>query len=119
MNTPLKQKYVAFGLVRDSVTGKPKVDDPSTLHPVQLGMMSEAERTELGVWPGCWARDAQGYKRLTKLGDLLYRAEDNLVAVSEVFDLPADAGQATIMATTERVDVPAGQNLGVNLEVSE
>lgn len=37
-----------FGLVRDA-EGRPKIDDPSTLHPAQKVMMTPEERAEFGV----------------------------------------------------------------------
>ncbi len=87
--TKVNEKYqrIGYGLVRDKATGKPKVDDVSALHPMHFMMMSHAERVELGGHPDCWARDAQGYKRVEKIGVGRYRALEPLVAVSEVFDV--------------------------------
>lgn len=98
---------IAYGLVRDK-TGRPRIDDPATLHPVQIAMLTPEERAELGIWPGAFARDAQGTKRLTHLGNNQYRAEDTLVAVSEVFD------GLTHYRLTARVDVAAGGTLTIN-----
>lgn len=41
-------KVQMFGIVRDS-QGKPRIDDPSTLHPVQKQMLTAEERAELGI----------------------------------------------------------------------
>lgn len=100
-------KYQMFGLVRDK-DGAPRVDDPASLHPIQIGMMKASERDALGVWSGCWARDAQGYKKVSKMGDGGFIAEDALIAVSEIFDIPADGSGATILTVSPRCDVPKG-----------
>lgn len=47
-STPPKAKMTLYGIVRGP-DGKPKVDDPATLHPVQIGMLTPDERAELGI----------------------------------------------------------------------
>jgi len=37
-----------YGLVRDK-NGRPKVDDPKSLHPEQIKMLTPEERVELGL----------------------------------------------------------------------
>lgn len=103
-------KYQMFGLVRDK-DGKPKVDNPADLHPVQLGMMTDQERNELGVWSGSWARDARGYKKITVSADGKVTAHDDLIAVSELFILPDDGSGATMAAVNPRCDVKAGNEI--------
>lgn len=44
----MKPKVKLYGIVRDK-NGKPKVDDPSTLHPAQIAMLTKEEREELGL----------------------------------------------------------------------
>lgn len=96
---------VMFGVVRDK-DGNPCFDgDPNDLPPQILCQYTAGERRAIGVWPGAFARDAQGVKRLTKLSDGRYRAVDPLVAVSEVFD---DSRSHKI---DPRRDVPAGNTL--------
>jgi len=87
--TKVNSKYqrVGYGVVRDKTTGKPKVDNFADLHPMHLMQMTQAEREELGGHTDCWARDAQGFKRVEKIGAGRYHALDALVAVSEVFDV--------------------------------
>ena len=63
----------AFGLIRDK-DGKPRIDDPSTLHPGIASMMTPEERTEFNVWPGVFIHDAQGVKR----ADVLYEGDDDI-----------------------------------------
>lgn len=92
-----------YGLVRDS-SGKPKIDDPSNLHPSLVSMLTEQERGELGLWSGPQARDAQGIKRLEKTEDG-YRALDNLVALSVIYD---GGVQHNI---SPRIDVSAGNDI--------
>lgn len=75
---------IGYGLVRDK-DGKPKIDDPSSVHPAVIALLTEQEKQELGIWTGPHARDAQGTKRLEKTADG-YRAVDNLVAVTEIYD---------------------------------
>ena len=41
-------KVQMFGLVRDK-DGRPVIDDPKTLHPAIVAMLTEAEKAELGV----------------------------------------------------------------------
>jgi hypothetical protein len=89
---------VGFGLVRDR-DGRPKIDDPSNLHPAIVAMLTPQERVDLGIWSGPMARDAQGIKRLEKLEDG-YRAVDPLVAVSEIYDGP------DYFKLPDRIDVP-------------
>jgi len=95
--------FKGVGIVRDK-DGNPKVDDPTTLHPLQIAMLTQAEKTAFGLWDGAFAQDAQGFKRLTKTANG-YDAVDALVAVSMVFD-----GSDTFRLP-ERVDVPAGGTL--------
>lgn len=104
----MSNKYQMFGLVRDGATGKPKVDDPSTLHPMQIGMMSKVERAELGLPDVHYARDAQGIKPVQagERGELI--ALEPLVAVSELFMMPDDGSGANVVTLPERRDVRAG-----------
>jgi len=103
-----------FGLVRDGTTGKPKVDDPATLHPIQLGMMTEAERLEFGLHPGPYAIDAQGVKKLEKVAGG-FKALEPLVACNVVIDLPAEADAAKIFRVFPRGDTPIGQTIAGTL----
>jgi hypothetical protein len=102
------QKYQGFGLVRDKVTGKPRVDNPTSLHPVQILLMTPDERRELGVWEGAWARDAQGFKRLTCLPDGTFRAEEPIVAVNEIL-----VGENQFYPVLPRCDIPAGETITI------
>jgi len=94
---------IGYGLVRDR-NGKPKIDDPSKLHPSVVAMLTEQERAELGLWSGPQARDAQGYKRLERT-DGGYRALENLVAASEIFD------EEKHYRLSPRIDFPAGTEI--------
>ena len=105
----LQEKYVGFGIVRDA-SGRPKIDDPSALHPVQVLLMTESERAELGLWQGAWARDADGFKKLTRVSDTVFRAEEDLRAVSEVF-----VNHHEMFRLMDRVDVAKGDQLSLNL----
>jgi len=102
------ERYQMYGLVRDGVTGKPRVDNAADLHPIHLGQMSKAEREELGVWQGDWALDAQGIKRVEKRPEGGWKAIDPLVAVSEIFDLSNNPNETKIMLVKPRADVQAG-----------
>lgn len=108
--TALKEKYVGYGLVRDGATGKPRVDDPAQLHPVQIGMMTTAEREELGLWTGAFARDAEGIKRMTRTDEGVYRAEEPCRAISEIFD------GNRIFRTIRRGDLEVGKKVQIKLE---
>ncbi len=101
-------KYQMFGIVRDKATGKPKIDDPSSLHPIQCGMLTRAELEEFGVWPGHWARDAQGIKRVEETEDGRFIATDALVAVNELFISPDDGSGVQLLKIEPRCDVAAG-----------
>lgn len=100
-------KYQMYGLVRDKTTGKPKVDNPAHLHPIQLGKMSKSERDECGVHSGDWARDAHGIKRVEKQPNGDWKAIDALVAVSEIFDLSDNPDETKLMLVRPRCDVVA------------
>jgi len=100
-------RYQMYGLVRDKTTGKPKVDNPAHLHPIQLGQMSKAERDECGVWSGDWCRDAQGIKRVEKQPNGDWKAIDALVAANEIFDLSDNPDETKIMIVKPRRDVAA------------
>lgn len=100
-------KYVGFGVIRDK-DGNPRIDDPANLHPAQVLMLSDQERSNLGLWGGCFARDAQGFKRLTQLGPQKFRAEENLVAVNEILIADGD-----VRAVLERRDIPAGTEFNI------
>ena len=92
---------IGFGLVRDK-NGKPKFDsDPSGAHPAILAMLTQAERKEFGLWDGPFCRDAEGTKRLNKVGDD-FEVVDALVAASEVYD------GDQYFRLRQRVDVPVG-----------
>ena len=103
-------KYQMFGLVRDKATGKPKVDNPGDLHPIQVGMMTKQEREDFDIWPGSFARDAQGIKRVTVQNGEVF-AEDDLIAVNELFVLPDDGTGAKVIAVKPRQDVQSGKAL--------
>ena len=105
---------VGFILVRDKKTGKPKVDDPATLHPIHLGMMSRAEREELGVHPGPYAVDAQGIKTLSGSSVMGFKAIDALVAVNVIYELPEEASEAVPFSVGPRCDVAAGAFIPAN-----
>lgn len=74
-----------FGLVRDA-HGRPKIDDPSTLHPAQVMMLTYDERVEMNIWPHALVVDAQGIKRATRNDDGELVAIDQIVAASVVFE---------------------------------
>ena len=97
--------YKGVGLVRDAA-GKPRIDDPSTLHPLQIGMLSPEEKDQFGVWPGAFAGTAQGFKRL-KATDGGYIAMDDIVAINQVFD------GMDVFAVVPRLDIKAGQKLTI------
>lgn len=94
---------IGYGLVRDK-NGRPKIDDPSKLHPSVVALLTEQEREEHGLWSGPQARDAQGYKRLERT-DAGYRALEPLVAASEIFD------GTEYYKLSPRIDVPAGTEI--------
>lgn len=98
---------MGFGLVRDR-DGNPKIDDPSSLHPSLVQMLTVEERQRFGLWTGPQARDAQGVKKLEKLSGG-YRAVDDLVAVSEIFD------GNDCYRMIERVDVKAGYDISMEM----
>jgi len=98
---------VGYGLVRDS-NGRPKIDDPSSVHPAVIGMLTHEEKVELGIWTGPHARDAQGTKRLEKTAEG-YRAVDDLVAVTEIYD-----GELYVKLSV-RSDVPAGTEIKLEI----
>jgi len=91
-----------FGLVRDK-DGRPRVDDPATLHPLQIAMLTDAEKSALGVWPGAFIRDAEGFKRVERNGAGRYRAVDPIRAAGTLHDGLAE------LRLTDRRDVPAGE----------
>jgi len=93
--------YKGVGLVRDK-NGVPKVDNPQALHPITVMMLTKAEKTKLGLWTGPMARDAQGYKRLTKTAKG-YKADDGLVAASEIYNENSEHFRLSL-----RIDVPIG-----------
>ena len=94
--------YRGSGLVRDK-DGNPKVDDPERLPPELVMMLTEAEKTALGVWTGPLVRDAEGVKRLTKE----YLVVDDLVAANVLHEL-----DGTIKRLSPRVSLKAGETLG-------
>jgi len=94
---------IGYGLVRDK-NGKPKIDDPSKLHPSVVTLLTEQEREELGLWSGPQARDAQGFKRLERI-DGGFRALEDLVAVSEIYD------GGNHYRVSPRIDIPTGNEL--------
>lgn len=104
-----REKYVGFGVVRDK-NGNPRVDDPNTLHPIQIGMLSTAERQNLGLWTGCFCRDAAGYKRMTKVDEGVYQAEEPIRAISEIFD------GTDVYRVAERHDMQPGIRIAITLE---
>jgi hypothetical protein len=92
--------YKGYGLVRDK-NGVPRVDDPSSLHPVQVMMLTPEERKALGLWAGAFVADAQGFKRVRRVSGG-YEAVDKIVAASVVID---ENGQFRL---PHRIDVPIG-----------
>lgn len=104
-----------FGMVFDK-DGKPKVDDPSTLHAMQIALISLEHRAELGIWEGPMAVDAQGsQKRLERLGPRKYKALDKLVACSAIFDLEFDNEQPgdRFIQLPQRFDVAQGDTFTI------
>lgn len=98
--------YKGVALVRDK-DGNPKIDgDPNALHPSVQQMLTVQEREVRGMWTGALAKDAQGIKKLTKVGDKVFRAEEALVAVSEIFD------GDNYYRLAQRIDVPVGSTFG-------
>ena len=76
-------RYAGFGIVRDK-DGKPRIDDPASLHPLQIGMLTAGERQVLGLWDGVFGRDADGWKRLRAHGPDQYLADEPIRALSEL-----------------------------------
>lgn len=72
-------------MVRDK-DGNPKVDDPATLHPIQIMMLTVAEREALGLWAGAYGIGGNGLNRLTKISDGVYKSEDDAQTINEVYD---------------------------------
>ncbi len=107
-----------FGIVREKDTGKPRVDDPSTLHPIQLGMLTLEERAELGVHSGPFAVTAGGIFPLTKSGDD-YRAGEDLRAVGQIIEPGAEPNSTTIYKVFPRTDVRAGKMIGGQITVEQ
>lgn len=105
----LKNKYVGFALVRDA-NGKPRIDDPSTLHPKHLCMMTEAEKEALGLWTGCFGRGADGFKHMTKVDEMTYRAEEPIVAIGEILD------GDDVWRVLHRQDMKTGDRIVLTLE---
>jgi hypothetical protein len=103
-------KYQMFAIVRGK-DGAPKVDDPASLHPIQLGMMTKAEREALSVYAGNWGRDAQGFKRVRGTADSGFVADEDMIALSEIFELPDDGTGARLFKIAPRCDIGAGQSL--------
>lgn len=101
-------KNQMYALVRDKETSKPRVDDPTQLHPIQVGLMSKAEREELGIHSGSYARDADGIKKLEKLANGTFRAIDSLRAVNDIFSLGDNPDETALLTVYPRCDVPAG-----------
>lgn len=92
--------YKGYGLVRDK-NGVPRVDDPATLHAVQIMMLTVEEREALGLWTGPFVLDAQGQKRV-RATDTGYEAVDNLIAAGVLIE---DSGQYKF---PHRIDVLSG-----------
>lgn len=93
-----------FGLVRDK-DGRPRVDDPSKLHPAQVAMLTDAEKSALGVWTGAFIRDAEGFKRVERIGPGRFRAIDPIRAAGTLHDGLVE------LRLTDRRDVPAGETI--------
>lgn len=105
----MNNKYVGFALVRDQ-NGKPRIDDPSTLHPKHLCMMTTEEKEELGLWTGCFGRGANGFVNMTKVDEMTYRAEAPIVALGEVLD-----GE-DVWRVFHRQDLKTGDRIALTLE---
>ncbi|WP_305968575.1 MULTISPECIES: hypothetical protein [unclassified Mameliella] len=104
---------VGYGLVRCGKTGKPKIDNTSDLHPMHMMMMSAQERADTGQHADCWARDADGFKPITKTEPGQYRADEALRAVSQVFDVHT----GNVWRLDKRGDVARGNSIVIENEV--
>lgn len=93
--------FQGFGLVRKA-DGTPRIDgDPAKLHPAILNEMTPQERRDLGVWDGAFVIDAEGTKRVKRVGTK-YEAVDALVAASQLLD------RKKVYRFGQRIDVPVG-----------
>lgn len=101
--------YQSFGMIRDK-DGKPSIDDPSTLHPAQIFLLTDQERADLGLWRGAFLRDAQGWKRVEEQPDGTFIAIDPIVAAQEIF-----IANGKCYAITPRCDILAGETIIVNI----
>ena len=95
-------------IVRDKNTGKPRVDNPEHLDPIQIGQMSREEREELGLWLGDWAKTAQGRKRVQRQPDGSFKAVDPLIACNHIIVVGDAPNETKIMAVHPRCDVKQG-----------
>lgn len=87
-------QYKGVVLVRDA-QGKPKVDDPGNMPPAMVMMLTEAEKTELGVYTGPLGRDAVRTVRLKTHPEGGFEAVDKIVALREIFDTDGSYYQAS------------------------
>lgn len=113
----LPKQFQMYGLVRDGATGKPRVDDPAKLNPVHLSMMSIDERRELNLWPHHWARDAQGWKRVEKVGPDEFTATEAIVGMGQLIELGDEPNKIRLAETPKRPDYPQGTTFTCKTEV--
>jgi len=114
MSAALSQtKKTGFGLVRDK-SGRPRIDDPATLHPGVASSMSVDERLDAGLWPGVIVRDAVGYKRAYfesfENGALTLTAVDEIKAAALVYYDGVEYRFGT------RINAPVGETLVIDLK---
>lgn len=100
-NAPVKR---SFGIVRDR-NGNIKARDPHALPPEIIAQLSDDEKSYLGIWQDAVCSDADGMKRLTKVGKNEYIANDALRAVSTIYD----NGKA--YKVNPRKDIPQGEKI--------
>ena len=99
-------RYSGYALVRDK-DGNPRIDDPSQLHPIQINMLTSAEKQLLGMWDGIYGRDADGWKRLRQYGPEQYVADDPIRALAEL------VLEDRVYRVEPRVDLSVGQSVTV------
>lgn len=76
-------KFSGIGIVRDK-DGVPKIDDPDNIPPKLLMHLTRQDRILLGMDGSDLVRDAQGCKRVTRISESEFRAEEQIVAASQI-----------------------------------
>jgi len=101
-----------YGLVRDS-QGRPRIDDPTTLHPGIVSMLTMQEKIDFDLWPGMLIQDAEGIKRATLV------SRTNARIVLTIVDPIVHAGNIYVdgceLRVKPRFNAPAGETVVVGL----